>query len=166
MDTRKLTRIALLTAVALVIFVVENQIQVPIPVPGVKLGLANAVTLFAMWTLGKKEAGMVLFLRIILGSLVCGTVSAMLYSVSGAVLCYISMCFASKILTEKQMWVISIIGAVFHNIGQVLAAIAITSTPSLLAYLPILMISAVITGLFTGLCAQYAAARFKKIKGD
>ncbi|MBE6991210.1 MAG: Gx transporter family protein [Ruminococcaceae bacterium] len=166
MDTRKITRIAMLTAVALVIFVVENQIPVPIPVPGVKLGLANAVTLFAMWTLGRREAGAVLFLRIILGSLVCGTISAMLYSISGAVLCYIAMCFVMQILTMKQMWIMSIIGAVFHNIGQMLAAVLITSTTALIAYLPVLMVSAVITGLFTGLCAQYAAAHYKKIKGD
>ena len=166
LNTRKLTRMAMLTAVALVIFVVENQIPIPIPVPGVKLGLANAVTLFAMWTLSRKEAGIVLFLRIILGSLVCGTVSAMLYSISGAVLCYLAMCFVMRILSPNQMWIMSIIGAVFHNIGQILAAIVITSTPALLAYLPVLMVSAVITGLFTGLCAQFAAGHYKKIKGE
>ena len=166
LNTKKLTRMAMLTAVALVIFVVENQIPIPIPVPGVKLGLANAVTLFAMWTLGRKEAGIVLFLRIILGSLVCGTVSAMLYSISGAVLCYLAMCFVMRILGQNQMWIMSIIGAVFHNIGQILAAIVITSTPALLAYLPVLMVSAVITGLFTGLCAQFAAGHYKKIKGE
>lgn len=166
MSTRKITRIAMLTAVALVIFVIENQIPVPIPVPGVKLGLANAVTLFAMWTLGRKEAGSVLFLRIILGSLVCGTVSAMLYSISGAVLCYLAMCFVMRILEQNQMWIMSIIGAVCHNIGQIIAAVAITSTPALMAYMPVLMVSAVITGLFTGLCAQYAAGHYRKIKGD
>ena len=166
MGTRKITRIAMLTAVALVIFVVENQIPVPIPVPGVKLGLANAVTLFTMWTLGRKEAGLVLFLRIILGSLVCGTVSAMLYSISGAVLCYLAMCFVMRFLPQNQMWIMSIIGAIFHNIGQIIAAVAITSTPALVAYLPVLMVSAVITGLFTGFAAQYAVGHYKKIKGD
>ena len=166
METKKITRIALLTAAALVVFVIENQIPLPIPVPGVKLGLANAVTLFAMWTLGRKEAGIVLFLRILLGSIICGTVSAMLYSISGAALCYLAMSLVMRMLTKDHIWIMSIVGAVFHNIGQIIAAIAITSTPSLIAYLPILMISAVLTGVFTGLCAQYAFKHYIKIKGD
>ncbi len=160
METRKLTRIALLTAVALVIFTVENQIPAPVPVPGIKLGLANAVTLFAMWTLGKKEAGTILFLRIVLGSVICGTVSAMLYSISGAVLCYLAMCVVMKPLGKSLIWLMSVVGAVFHNIGQMLAAVAITRTPALVAYLPILMVSAVITGVFTGLCAQMTIRYF------
>lgn len=159
MKTKKLTSMALLTGIALVVFVIENQIPAPVPIPGVKLGLANTVTLMAIWLLGPKEGAVVQLLRVVLGSFICGTVSAMLYSLAGAALCLGVMCALKPLLGRKQIWFMSIVGALAHNIGQMAAAVAITQTPSLLAYLPVLGISAVITGLFTGLCAQFTLER-------
>ena len=70
----------------------------------------------------------------------------------------------ARVLTEKQMWVCSVLGAVAHNVGQIGAAVLITRTPAIAAYLPILMVSGILAGLFTGLCAQFLLARLKKLK--
>jgi uncharacterized membrane protein len=84
-----------------------------------------------------------------------------MYSLAGGTLCYVAMIFMKKIVNEKQIWICSLIGALAHNIGQILMAILVTATPSLITYLPVLMISGIATGTFTGLCAQLAIGRFK-----
>lgn len=155
---------ALLTAVALIIFAVEAQIPVPVPIPGVKLGLANVVTLFAIYTVGRKKAAAILLLRIVLGSLICGQVASMAFSLSGGVVCFIVMSLLKPIMTDRQMWVLSVFGAIGHNIGQIVIAAVVAGTASIVLYLPVLLISGIITGLFTGLCAQYLYKHFQKIK--
>ena len=87
MKTKKLTTMAMLTAVSMIIFLVEAQIPLPVPVPGVKLGVANVITLFALWTLGAREAGAILLIRVVLGNIVAGSFSAMLFSLAGGGLC-------------------------------------------------------------------------------
>lgn len=154
---------ALLTAVALIIFAVEAQIPVPVPIPGVKLGLANVVTLFAVYTIGRKKAAAVLLLRIVLGSLVCGQVASMAFSLAGGALCFCVICILKPMMTDRQIWVLSIFGAIGHNIGQIVIATAFAGTLSMLLYLPVLLISGIITGLFTGLCAQYLYKHLKKV---
>lgn len=162
MDIRKLTKMALLTGIALIIFIVEAQIPAPVPVPGIKLGLANVVTVYAMFALGPGQALMILLCRILLGSLFTGQMMALLYSLSGGLLCWLAMLLLRKLVTEKQLWACSAVAAVFHNIGQILMAILITRTPQVALYLPVLAISGLITGLFTGLCAQFLLRRLKK----
>ncbi|MCI8331249.1 MAG: Gx transporter family protein [Clostridiales bacterium] len=139
------------------------QIPNPVPIPGVKLGLANIITIFAVFMIGNVDAGMILLLRILLGGIFCGQAMSLMYSFAGGLLCYLSMLLMKKIVTEKQMWVCSVIGAIAHNIGQILVAILVTQTPALVAYLPVLMVSGSIAGLFTGFCAQYCAGHFKQI---
>lgn len=163
MDVKRLTRMALLTAIALTIFVVEAQLPAPVPIYGVKLGLANIVTVWAVFLLGPADAAMILLVRVVLGSLATGQMMALMYSLGGGALCLLVSIPLSRILTRKQMWVCSVAGAVFHNIGQILVAIAVTSTPELVVYLPVLLISGIITGLFTGLCAQLLAARLESL---
>ena len=101
--TRKLTLMAMLTAVSLIVFVIEAQIPPLVPIPGVKLGLANTVTLVAMLILGKKEAGAVLLVRIIMGSMFAGGVSGFLFSLAGGVLAYAVMCLTVKVFPEKLL---------------------------------------------------------------
>ncbi|MBR5743330.1 MAG: Gx transporter family protein, partial [Clostridia bacterium] len=88
--TKRLTIAAILAGLALVTFVIEAQIPPPVPLPGVKLGLANLYTLAAMSLLGRREAGAVLAVRILLGSLFCGTLLSLLYSAAGGALCYLA----------------------------------------------------------------------------
>ena len=155
MKTRQLTQTAMLSAMALVIFMVEAQVPLPIPVPGVKLGLANVITLFALWTLGRRAAGTVLLVRIVLGSFVVGNLMTMSYSLAGGVLCFLLMALMKPLFSETQIWILSVFGAIGHNVGQLAIAVAITGTPSILLPIgPVLMLSGIVTGLFTGLCAQ------------
>ena len=163
MDVKRLTRMALLTAIALTIFVAESQLPAPVPIYGVKLGLANIVTVWAVFLLGPADAAMILLVRVVLGCLVTGQMMALMYSLGGGALCLLVTIPLSRVLTRKQMWVCSVAGAVFHNIGQILVAIAITRTPELAVYLPVLLVSGIITGLFTGLCAQLLAARLESL---
>lgn len=162
-NVRRLTRNALLAGAALIIFIVEAQIPVPVPVPGVKLGLANIITVYAMFLCGPADAFAILLCRIVLGSIFAGQVMSFLYSFCGGMFCYLIMLLMRKIVTENQIWVCSVIGAVAHNIGQITAAIAVTQTPALVSYLPVLLISGIISGTFTGLCAQFVVHRMKKI---
>lgn len=89
MNIRKLTTMAMLTAISMIVFLIEAQIPLPIAIPGVKLGIANVITLFAIWTLGRREAGAILMVRIVLGNLIIGNVMGMLYSLAGGVLCWL-----------------------------------------------------------------------------
>ncbi len=163
MQTRRLTRDALLTAVALTIFMIEAQIPAPIPVPGVKLGLANIVSLYALFVLGPWDALGILLARIVLGSLFAGNLMVLLYSLAGGLLCLAFCSFLRRWMTEKQIWLCSVFGAVAHNLGQIAVAIAVTQTTGLLAYLPALMISGMLAGAFTGHATQFLIGRMKKM---
>ena len=161
--TKRLTRMGLLTALALIIFTIEAQIPSPVAIPGVKLGLANIITVYAMFCLGPRDTLLILLVRIFLGSLFTGQMMALAYSLCGGLLCYLVMLVMCRIVTEDQIWVCSVIGAIAHNIGQIIAAIAVTSTPGLAVYLPVLLVSGIIAGLFTGFAAQFTIHRMRKI---
>lgn len=163
MKVRRLVFLGLLTAAALTIFLVEAQIPLPIPVAGVKLGLANVVTLFALCLLGPWDALAVLLLRCVLGSLLSGQVSALLYSLGGGLLSWAVMVPARKITTDRQIFAVSILGAMVHNLGQILVAVAVTATPGLFVYLPLLLASGIVTGAFTGLAAQSLTAHLRRL---
>ena len=155
---RRLTVDALFAAVALTIFVIELYIP-SVGIPGVKLGLANIVTVTAAFLIGPWDAGAILLCRIVLGGIFSGQVMALWYSLAGGTLCWLTMLPMRMILTKKQIWVMSVIGAVAHNIGQILVALAVTRTAAILYYLPVLMVSGVLAGLFTGIAAQLAVNR-------
>ena len=159
---RRITRDALLACVALIIFTFEVQLPSLSPIPGIKLGLSNIVTVYAVFTLSAADAGAILAVRILLGALVTGNVSALMYSAAGGAMCYIAMLLMRRVLTEKQIWVASVVGAMAHNLGQIAVALLVTRTRGLLAYLPILEISGMIAGLFTGIAAQALIGRMRK----
>lgn len=163
MKTRDLTLMSLLTAVGLILFVVEAQIPVPVAIPGVKLGLANVVTLFALWLLSRRAAATVLILRVILGNFVVGNLMMMMYSLSGGLLCLLVMALMKPLFSEKQIFLLSMFGAIAHNIGQLAAAVFVMGTASILLYAPVLLLSGLITGFFTGQCAQAVILHMKKI---
>lgn len=159
MKTRKLTQMALLTAIALTIFMVEAQIPPVVPLPGVKLGLSNIVTVFAVFAMGPKEAASILFCRIFLGSIFAGNFSSILYSVSGGTLAILTTILLRKVLTQKQLWVAGSLGAIAHSVGQIIMAVIVTGTPGIAVYLPFLVAISIVTGMFTGLCAQFLVNR-------
>lgn len=162
--TKKLCFMAILTAIALTIFVIENQLPPPVPIPGVKYGLANIITLTAMLMLGRKEAGAVLLARIILGAMFAASPSTLLYSLAGGTLAYLTMCIMTRFTEEKFLWAVSAVAGIAHNAGQLLVCALIVRTPGIFAYAPILAVSGVITGVFTGLAARQLVRALKKYK--
>ena len=153
-STKRLTRLALYTAIALAIFVAEAQIPVPVPVPGVKLGLANIVTLAALYFYGPRDAGLILTVRIVLGAFLIGAPSMLLFSAVGGLFAFLVMALAVRFLPRDQIWAVSALGALAHNIGQLLMAAFYLRTSAIWVFAPVLVISAVITGCFTGLAAR------------
>lgn len=161
---KKMMMLSVLLGLALIIFTVEAQIPPLAPIPGVKLGLANVITLIAIYLFGRKEAFSILILRIILSSIFAGNFTGFLYSLSGGLTCFLVMGVASRFLNEDRMWIVSELGAIGHNIGQIFIAFFITGTPYILWYFPILLISAVITGFFTGMTAQIPLKKLRRMK--
>lgn len=160
-DAKRLARLGILTAVALIIFIVELQIPNPFPIPGVKLGLANIVTVYAVYRYRPSEVAVMTGVRILLGSVFSGNIMALLYSACGSLLCLLGMLLLRRVIDEKHLWLASVFGAVLHNTGQMAAALLVTQTPSLLFYYPFLLVSGCLAGLFTGLCTQLILPRIK-----
>lgn len=154
-STRKLAEMSMLTAVALIIFIIETRIPNLAPVPGMKLGLANIVTVYAVYRFSAAETSLIVLARIILGSVFAGNISSMMYSMSGAVLCLAGMLIIKRIIPVKFMYLSSAAGALFHNAGQMTAAVIIMRTTAVISYFPFLVVSGIISGLFTGFCAQF-----------
>lgn len=159
MKTKRIALLGLLTAIALTIFMVEAQIPAVIPIPGVKLGLSNIVTVFTVFTLGAWDGVAVLACRIFLGAVFAGNFSTILYSAAGGFCAILVTIGLRRVLTENQLWAAGCLGAIAHSIGQMIAAICITRTLGLLIYLPVLIVISIFTGLFTGLCAQLLVKR-------
>ncbi len=163
MNTKKLVRLALLTAIALTIFMLENQIPPVVPVPGVKLGLSNIVTVFAVFVLGPGEAAMILFCRIFLGAVFAGNFSTIFYSGAGG-LCAILVTIAlRRLLSKNQLWIAGVLGAIAHSVGQMIMAVILLKTPGLALYLVILIPISILTGTFTGLGAQLLINRGRNL---
>ncbi len=160
--TKRIVIDGVLTAMALAIWVVEAQIPLPLPVPGIKLGLANVVTLFAMFALGPLDAGVILLVRIGLGSVFGGGLTAFLFSLAGGALCYLLCLLLRLVVKDKQIWVLGALGAIAHNAAQIGVAIALTRTTGLVVYLPVLVAAGVITGTLTGLAAQASYLALKR----
>lgn len=152
--TKKITLLSLLSVIALTIFLVEAQIPPLLPIPGIKLGLANIVTVFTVYALGPVEGILVLTVRIFLGAVFAGNFSTIFYSAAGGACAIAVTILLKKVLKKNQIFVAGSLGAVAHSIGQMLMAVLLTGTPSLCIYLPVMMAVSLVTGFFTGLCAQ------------
>lgn len=161
--TKKLAYMALLTAAALTIFVLEAQIPVLVPIPGVKLGLANIITLCALMTLGRKDALMILTARLLLGALLVGSAATLLYSAAGGLCAYAVMCALKNAFPENRLWVMSALAAVGHNFGQLAAAVWVLKGWGILIYAPVLLASGIAAGAVTGLAAGYVIKRLKNL---
>jgi len=151
---KKITFAAVLTAIALTIFIIEARIPALLPIPGIKLGLSNIVTLFALYALGPAMALYVLVCRVVLGALVTGQPMAILYSLSGGLAALGFSTLMYRKFPPNQVWVLSVLAAVLHNLGQIAVAILITHTAGLVMYIPVLIVSGIVAGAFTGVAAQ------------
>ena len=157
MRLKKLTLTAVLTAAALVMFVLESQLPPLTAIPGIKPGLSNIFTLFTMETLGPGWAFGLFFTRVTLGCVITGQGSAFLYSFTGGLCAYALMLLLRKALRGNTLWVRSVLCAMAHN-----AAAAIAKTGAVWSYLPVLIPAAILAGTLTGLCAQLVLSRLAK----
>jgi heptaprenyl diphosphate synthase len=153
MSAQRLTQLALYTVLAMALYGVESLLPTLVPIPGIKLGLSNVVTLIVLRRLGGKEAFLVLVARILLSALILGQMMSFFYSLVGGMFSFCMMIFISKLLHGHYVMLISITGAIAHNIGQILVAMIFTLSPAVLAYVPYLLISGAITGCFIGVLA-------------
>ena len=148
-----IAKLGLLTAVAIVLGYFEYLLPVT-GIPGVKLGLANTVLLYALYLIDVPSAILLMFLKVGISGLLFGGPAAMLYSLAGGVLSLVVMILARK---SKGLSIVgvSVLGAVSHNIAQMAVACFVVETRAILAYLPILLFAAAVTGTLTGLIARY-----------
>ena len=151
---------ALLTAVAVVLGYIEHLIPMPGGIPGIKLGLANTVLLYAIYLLDAKSAFLLMVLKVGLSGLMYGGVSAMMFSFGGG-LCSLVMMLLMKKLGGVSIIGVSVVGAVFHNVGQTAVAAFMVNTAALMGYVPFLLVAAVVTGVLTGIAAKYAIQGLK-----
>lgn len=163
MRAKKLTELALLTTVALIIFVIELRVPNPIPIPGVKLGLANIITVYAVYHYRAKEVFLIVLTRILLGAVFSGNMTALLYSLAGSLFCLTGMLLLCRMIPQNYIWVCSVFGAVLHNIGQIMVARFIVGW-SVFFYFPFLLVSGCFAGAFTGYCAQFTIDKMIKVK--
>lgn len=160
-SVKKIAIIAIFITLALVLSYVDSLIPLAIMVPGIKIGLANIVIILSLYMIGEKETILISTIRVILSSLLFGTMLTFAYSIAGAILSFIIMVILKK-KTTLAMMTISIIGAVSHNIGQIIMAVIIMSTKEIIYYLPILMITGVISGTIIGILSSLLIQFTKK----
>ena len=164
MKTSKMTLLGLFTAVAMILSFVESQLPpLTTALPGIRMGLPNIAIMFILYRFGWKEASVVSIVRVILVSLLFGSVMSMAYSLAGAILSLLIMTLMQK-FTPFNRVSISIIGGVCHNIGQIIVAWLVTDTAQIVYYLPVLLISGSAAGILVGLAAGILEKRVPKIK--
>ena len=152
-ELQRITRIALLTALSLILFILEGFLPLPLPVPGAKLGLAAIVTLIALYLLPARDAALMLTLRIILASVFGGGLAPMIYSLAGGAASFAAMVLLKR-YTQLSIVGISAAGGFLHNMAQLLVAAAVLETTALFVYAPVLGIVGILTGILIGITAR------------
>ena len=159
-NSRELARFALLVALAMVLSWLESLVPLSLTVPGVKLGLANLVVIFALYKLGPRQAAVISLVRVLLITFTFGNAFSFAYSLTGAALSFVVMLLLKK--TGKfSLLGVSIAGGVCHNIGQILVAMAVLGTADLLCYLPALLLAGTVAGVCIGAARALVISRVK-----
>lgn len=163
MDNKKMITISLLLSMAIILSYIERMIPTPFLIAGAKLGLTNIITITTLVLLDRKSSFIILMMRITLVSLLFAGFSGFLYSMTGGLLSYIGMSVVLRFnFKEVSLVGISVIGAVLHSLGQVLVAMVLFSNSALLLYLPLVLLTSLITGIFIGLLANHLTERLLK----
>ena len=151
--TRKTAVLGLLIALSLIFSYIESLIPVPLVVPGAKLGLPNALIVLVLYAYGGRDAMIVNGARILLSGFMFGNMFSIVYSLAGALFSFFVMVLAKK-SNLFSIKAVSILGGVFHNVGQIIIAAFLVSGISVMAYLPFLLVAGVVTGLCNGILAE------------
>ena len=162
MKTKKIAYLGLLVALAFIFSYIETLIPINIGVPGAKLGLANLVIIVALYTKDEKNAFLLSMVRIVLVGFTFANLASMLYSLAGGILSFLAMCIAKR-SGKLSTTGVSVVGGVFHNVGQILMAIWVVKTASLVYYLPVLIIAGLASGVAIGILGAMVTKRVKKV---
>lgn len=154
-EARRWARVGVIAALALVLGYIETFIPLPVPVPGIKLGLANIAVLAALVLLDVKSAALVAVVKVLAAGFLFGNPLMMLYSAGGTLLAFIAMAALTR-MRGLSIVLVAIIGAILHNIGQLAVASVILGTPLVWYSAPVLVVAAAFTGAATGMAARYA----------
>lgn len=162
MNLKKLIFLSLLVSIGLVLSIVENMIPVPIPIPGVKLGLVNIVFLIALVLFGFKEAIIVVIIRGVTMSIATGNISGLIYSLPSSIVSTIVMAIIYKNFSRYFSLIgVSLFGAIAFNTVQVGIASLIMQNIKIFSYLPIMSLTSIFTGCFIGLVSKEAKGKIK-----
>ena len=162
MSVKKLTALSAAVALAMVLSFLESLIPPLVSVPGVKIGLANVVTVFLLYSFGSREAVAVSLIRVILSALLFGSAVSLIYALSGAALSFIGMLLLKKLPLSSEVSV-SIAGGVLHNAGQIIAACIVMENAAIISYLPPLIISGTLAGVAVGILAALLVKKLSRI---
>ncbi|HEY2492079.1 MAG TPA: Gx transporter family protein [Paenibacillus sp.] len=161
---KKTVIIAIFAAVAVVLSIVESIIPINIQLPGAKLGLANIMILTCLYFLRGRDALLLVIMKTVVTAFIFGTFSSLLFSLLGSLFSFIVM-FALMKLGRKQISLIgiSIIGGVAHNFGQITAASLVFRTTNIYYYMPLLLLTGLVTGILVGIAVQYLIPSLSKL---
>lgn len=162
MKTKKIAYLGLLVALAFVFSYIEFLLPISLGIPGVKLGFANLVIMVTLYTLGEKDAFLLSVVRILLVGFTFANTASMLYSLAGGVLSFAAM-YVAKRIKKFSMAGVSMLGGVFHNVGQILLAMWMLDTDSLMYYLPVLIVTGIVSGVMIGIIGAMITKRLKKL---
>lgn len=160
MKSKRIAIYGMLIALAFILSYIESMIPMPVPVPGVKIGLANLVVIVALYTMGVKEAFVLSMLRIVLVGFTFGNLSTMIFSFAGGILSWLLMATFRK-FKGFSITGISVVGGVSHNVGQILTAMWVVDSTALIYYLPFLLLSGAIMGVIIGIVGSILVKRIK-----
>ena len=165
MKTKKMVFLGLMVGYSLILYILETYIPNPFIVffPGAKLGLTNIITLVSLLIFGFKETFIIVTVRVILSSIFAGPMSYLLFSIGGAYLSLIVMFLVNKIKGFSVIGV-SIAGAIEHNMGQLLVASILVENFLMITYLPFMLATSLVTGLFVGIVSQFCYSKMDRIK--
>lgn len=159
--TKNLSLSAMLVSIMLILGYIESLIPISVGIPGIKLGLANSVLLFSIYYLGIKKSFILMLAKVFLSGFLFGNPNIMLYSLSGGVLSLAAMCLLVYVFKGFSPVAVGMLGAVMHNVGQVLMAMLQLQTLDLVYYMAVLVLVGALMGSLTGLIC---VALFKNIR--
>ncbi|HAX72827.1 MAG TPA: heptaprenyl diphosphate synthase [Firmicutes bacterium] len=162
-NLERMILVVLISSLAIVLGIIESMIPVKLPIPGAKLGLANIMVLIGLYYLKPKEMFFVIMLKTVLTTLLLGTFSMFFYGFVGAILSYVTMAFAHRVLKDNiSLMGISVIGGVMHNIGQIIVAMILIRTSAVGYYMMFLLPLGVMTGILVGIVAKLTMGRLNQ----
>lgn len=160
--SKKVAYYGVFTALAILMSYVERMIPVPVAVPGIKLGLANIVIVLVLYTMETRDAFYISIVRILIAGVLFSGFAGFMYSAAGAIFSFFAMS-----LLKKSQWFsmigVSVIGGIAHNIGQIIMAMIMLKNTKVIYYLPVLLISGVVTGVVVGITAKSALSYIQHV---